>query len=132
MTRLGAFALAAAVAVSLGCLAQPAAAIDGEAAGKLVAERFGVQVLKVREGTLDGRPVWLVTTMNPGGDSNSAFVVSTVAVDAESGEPVRAVQPIETGSLPMTGAPAAENGVVTGTPPGPASREAGDGAATPR
>ncbi|SMF23935.1 hypothetical protein SAMN06265365_108126 [Tistlia consotensis] len=132
MTRLRAFGLAGLMVALLAGAATPAAAIDEKAAARLVAEQFGVQVLKVRPGTVDGRAVWLVTGMNPGGNSNSAFVVSTVAVDVESGRPLRSFQPVETGSLPLAGAPAAENKVVTGTPPGPGSREAGDGAAAPR
>lgn len=62
------------------------AAVGAEAAGKQVAERFDVQVLKVAPGEIDGRAVWLVTVMVPGGNSNSAFQVHRLAVDQESGD----------------------------------------------
>jgi len=59
---------------------------SGEAAGKPVAERYDVQVMKVAPGEIDGRAVWLVTIMVPGGNSNSAFQVHRLAVDQESGD----------------------------------------------
>jgi len=62
------------------------AAVAAEAAGKQIAERYGVQVLKVDAGEIDGRKVWLVTVMFPGGNSNSAFQVHRLAVDQESGD----------------------------------------------
>ncbi len=108
---------AMAIAALLAALvATPALAIEREEARSQVAERFGVEVLKVEAGQLDGRAVWLVTVMNPGSDSNSAFLVSTIALDRASGEPLRGFERIETGSLPGSRAPAA--GVrPTGTPP---------------
>ena len=96
--------------------APPALAIDEREAREQVGERFGVEVLKVQPGQLNGQAVWLVTVMNPGSDSNSAFVVSTIALDRASGEPLRGFERIETGSVSGSGAPAA--GVrPTGTPP---------------
>lgn len=47
---------------------------------------FGVTVLRVRDRTRDdGSPAYAVTVMNPGGDRNSAFGVSTLEVDARTG-----------------------------------------------
>ena len=51
-----------------------------------IAKEFGVKVLKVRPSNADGRKVFVVTVMNPGGDFNEAFQVSTIAVDVETGE----------------------------------------------
>jgi len=62
------------------------AAVSAEAAGKTLAERYDVQVLKVQSGEIDGRKVWLVTVMVPGGNSNSAFQVHRLAVDQQSGD----------------------------------------------
>ena len=62
-----------------------AAVSEAEATDKLETS-YGVRVLKVRSGEIDGRKVWLVTVMNPGGNSNAAFQVNTLAVDKESGE----------------------------------------------
>lgn len=74
-------------AVALSAAPQPArAAVGAEAAGKQIAERYDVQVLKVAPGEIDGRAVWLVTVMVPGGNSNSAFQVHRLAVDQESGD----------------------------------------------
>ena len=61
------------------------AAVSADTAAKQIGERFDVEVLKVRPGEIDGRKVWLVTVMQPGGNSNSAFQVHLLAVDQESG-----------------------------------------------
>ncbi len=60
--------------------------MSADTASKQIGERFDVEVLKVRPGEIDGRKVWLVTVMRPGGDSNAAFQVHLLAVDQESGE----------------------------------------------
>ncbi len=85
--------LAAAVlgAVNLALLGQ-AGAVTQEEAERKVAEDFGVDVLTkhTRAGEIDGRDVWFLTVMNPGGTSNDAFQVNTLAVDQETGELVPA------------------------------------------
>lgn len=87
------FALACAGALTAPPLLPAAqAAVSQEAAAKSIAERYGVQVLKVRAGERDGRKVWLVTVMQPGGNSNGAFQVHLLAVDQESGELVPSFQ----------------------------------------
>ncbi|WP_340118568.1 hypothetical protein [Pelagibius sp. 7325] len=74
-------------AAAFSAAPQPArAAVGAEAAGKQIAERYDVQVLKVAPGEIDGRKVWLLTVMVPGGNSNSAFQVHRLAVDQESGD----------------------------------------------
>ena len=76
-----------AAALLLAATAVPAAQAAGsaETASKQIAERYDVQVLKVRPGEIDGREVWLVTVMMPGGNSNGAFQVHVLAVDQQSG-----------------------------------------------
>ncbi len=87
------FALACAGVVAAPLLVPAAqAAVSQEAAAKSIAERYGVQVLKVRAGERSGRKVWLVTVMQPGGNSNGAFQVHLLAVDQESGELVSSFQ----------------------------------------
>ncbi|MCH8090883.1 MAG: PepSY domain-containing protein [Proteobacteria bacterium] len=79
-----------AVVVGLGAvLALPPPAIAALSANQVkakVAKEFGVKVLKVRPGKADGRKVFVVTVMNPGGDFNEAFQVSTIVVDVETGK----------------------------------------------
>jgi TctA family transporter len=65
--------------------AAPAYALMADEARALVAERYRVEVLGIEAGTLDGRAVWVVTVMQPGGNSNGAFRVTRLAVDRESG-----------------------------------------------
>ena len=78
---------AAALALAAGLTPGPAAAqADAEACGREVAERFEVELLRVEPGEIDGRAVLLVTVMTPGGTSNDAFQVNTLAVDCPSGE----------------------------------------------
>jgi hypothetical protein len=79
----------AVVAVLGAVLALPPPAIAALSANQVkakVAKAFGVKVLKVRPGKVDGRKVFVVTMMNPGGDFNEAFQVSTIVVDVETGK----------------------------------------------
>ncbi len=79
----------AVVAVLGAVLALPPPAIAALSANQVkakVAKAFGVMVVKVRPGNVDGRKVFVVTMMNPGGDFNEAFQVSTIVVDAETGK----------------------------------------------
>lgn len=80
--------LALIAAVGLAGLALTGAAraalSEAEVAAR-IAETYGVRVLKVRPAAVDGRPVFLVTVMKPGGDRNDAFQVSTLAVDRATG-----------------------------------------------
>ena len=79
-------------AIAAPAVSPAQAAVSQEAAAKRLAESYGVQVLKTRAGQLDGRKVWLVTVMQPGGDRNNAFQVHVLAVDQESGELVPSFQ----------------------------------------
>ena len=82
------------VAVTVGLLllaALPAIAQELLPADKVkrdVAARLGVEVLRVERADLEGQPAYLVTVMHPGGDSNAAFMVATLAVDARTGQPI--------------------------------------------
>ncbi len=61
--------------------------LTAEAAARQVAEAYGVEPLRVREVRQeDGSPAYAVTVMTPGGDSNDAFLVTTLLVDARTGE----------------------------------------------
>ncbi len=48
----------------------------------------GVKVLRLQETQVDGRMAYIVSVMNAGGDSNSAFQVERILVDAETGAAV--------------------------------------------
>jgi hypothetical protein len=82
-----------------------AAAMTREEAAIVVQSRYGVEVLRVRAGTIDGRPVWLVTVMKPGADSNDAFQVTTLAVEQETGLLVPAFRHGASGPLQPSEAP---------------------------
>lgn len=84
--------VAAVLALALVLWPGAAAALTKEEAERKVAETYGVEVIskKTRAGEIDGRPVWFLTVMNPGGDFNAAFQVTTLAVDRDSGELVPA------------------------------------------
>ncbi len=75
----------AVVAVVLFAPSQARAEVGKDEAAAKVAEAYGVRVLKVREGEIAGTDVWLVTVMQGGGDSNDAYLVTTLAVDRKSG-----------------------------------------------
>lgn len=50
-----------------------------------IAERYHVTVLRVTPKKVDDRAAFDVVVMNPGGDDNGAFQVSTLVVDAATG-----------------------------------------------
>jgi hypothetical protein len=50
-----------------------------------ITQRYGVQVLHSDRELLDGKPVYRMVVMNPGGDFNEAYAVHTLMVDAASG-----------------------------------------------
>ncbi len=81
-------ALWALVVAAIGLGADPASAqrLTAEAAARQVAETYGVEALRVREMRQeDGSLAYAVTVMTPGGDSNNAFAVTTLLVDAQTG-----------------------------------------------
>ncbi len=84
----------AAVVVGGGILfAAPAgAAMSADEVASAIAEAYGVTVLRVVAMEEDGRSVFRVTIMNPGGDFDEAFQVNTLLVDAETGKLVSAVR----------------------------------------
>ncbi len=65
-----------------------ARALAPEEVAARIASTYGVEVLRVREVEGNGRRLFAVTVMLPGGDRNDAFQVGTLLVDAETGEPV--------------------------------------------
>ncbi len=87
--------------------AAPAAALTADEVRQRVSTDFGVRVLKVRPGRFDGRSVFLVTVMNPGGDFNEAFQVTVLAVDAATGKMVSAFRHLPSG-LRVNQAPSRE------------------------
>ena len=77
----------AAFAMGLGAGPASAQRLTAEAAARQVAETYGVEALRVREVRQeDGSLAYAVTVMTPGGDSNNAFVVTTLLIDARTGE----------------------------------------------
>lgn len=79
-------ALAGCLACGILAVANPALAeISQDQAARQIASDYNVKVLRVKPGRIDGRAVWLVTVMNPGGNYNEAFQVSTLAVDQANG-----------------------------------------------
>ena len=84
--RLSALAFAVGAVAALAPAGTARAQVGAEQAGRQIAEAYDVKVLRVREGEIDGRPVWYVTIMNPVGDFNEAFQVNTLAVDRQTGQ----------------------------------------------
>ena len=77
----------AAILLGLGAMPASAQRLTAEAAARQVAETYGVEPLRVREMRLeDGSLAYAVTVMTPGGNSNDAFLVTTLLVDARTGE----------------------------------------------
>ena len=51
-----------------------------------ITERYHVTVLRVTPMQVDNRAAYAVVVMNPAGDDNGAFRVTTLIADAETGE----------------------------------------------
>ena len=82
--RLAALGAALILASVLG--ASPAGALMSEAeVSRMIAEAYGVRVLRIRAARRGETRIWLVTVMNPPGDFNEAFQVNTLAVDQDTG-----------------------------------------------
>ena len=76
---------ALALFVAFAAVAPEAAAITEAEVRERIAATYGVRVLKIRPDEIDGRAVYLVTVMRPGGNANDAFLVATLAVDRATG-----------------------------------------------
>jgi hypothetical protein len=84
----GGLHVALAGCLAIGFLAAAGSAlaeISQDQAARKIASDYNVKVLRVKPGKIDGRAVWLVTVMNPGGNYNEAFQVTTLAVDQADG-----------------------------------------------
>ena len=100
-----AVAITLSVGISLGGTPASAQQLTGEAAAQKVAETYGVEALRVQEmRAADGRPAYAVTVMAPGGDFNGAFQVTTLLVDARTGELISQYRHTPTGHE-FSGAP---------------------------
>jgi hypothetical protein len=77
--------LLALAAPALAARAAPAETLSADKVKEAVAQRYGVQVLRVTPVEIDGVPAYAVVVMNPGGNFNEAFQVNTLMVDAQTG-----------------------------------------------
>ena len=102
----------AAVAVAAVLLAgAPAQAqMTAEQIGTAVASTFGVEVLRVTAVDEDGRAVYHVTFMTPGGDFNGALQVATIAVDAVTGTVISQFRHLASGYR-LSGAPSLDGDI---------------------
>ena len=72
---------------AVACLmAPPALALTPEEVGRQVAERWGVELLRVRPASVEGQDALAVTVMKSGGSFNGALGVATLLVDPDTGE----------------------------------------------
>ena len=79
-------------------LVPPAAAAEtAQQVAQKIEAGFGVRVLKVRRSQVDGRAVFLGTVMNPGGDFDEAFQITTLAVDVKTGKLVSGFRHLSSG-----------------------------------
>ncbi len=86
VSRRVARALAAALLAGFVFSGNAVAQVTDQEAKRQIEEAYDVEVLRVREGEIDGRGVWLVTVMLPPGDFNTAFMVSNLAIDRQTGD----------------------------------------------
>lgn len=89
--------LAAGVAALLLSAGAAGAAMMPDEVSKKVSQQLGVTVLRVIGTELDGRRAFSVRVMSPGGNSNEAFRVDTLMVDAENGQLLRAFRHLPSG-----------------------------------
>jgi len=88
--KLRRLTLAASAAIFAALVAAPTARAQAvksaDEISAAVAKAFGVEVLGVRSIETDRGPAYAVTVMNAGGDFDGAFRVSTIVVDARTGD----------------------------------------------
>ena len=80
--------LAAAVVLALVSGAAAAEVKSPEGIAAEIEKSRGVKVLKLQPTQVDGRMAYIVSVMNAGGDTNSAFQVERILIDAETGAPI--------------------------------------------
>ena len=100
-------ALAVAVILAAATASTPASAqrLTASAAAQQDADTYGVEALRVRELRMeDGRMAYAVTVMAPGGDTNNAFQVTTLLIDARTGDLIPQYRQTPTGHE-ISGAP---------------------------
>jgi hypothetical protein len=84
-------------------VAGPVLAITPDEAKQKIEKAYGVQVLKVAPTEIDGRPAFAVRAMEKDTRTNGGFGVTTLIVDAESGQLVPAFRHQPSGyTLPET------------------------------
>src|SRR3546814_7463895 len=89
MRRMRGLRLLLLASVLAGAIAAPGLAAEallsqGDAKARIEKD-LGVQVLRLREVDVEGRPAFAATIMNPGGNYNAAFQVNTVVLDRKTG-----------------------------------------------
>src|SRR5471032_1742376 len=62
------------------------AAVTPDEIKKRLEDALPVQVLRVQQGEVDGKPAFLVRVMNKTKGGNDAFSITTLAVDGETGQ----------------------------------------------
>ena len=62
-----------------------------------IGSRYGVEVLRAQRDQFNGKPVYRMVVMNPGGDFDEAYSVHTLVVDAKTGELVSQFQNVTSG-----------------------------------
>jgi hypothetical protein len=80
--------------------ARGAAALPEQQIAKRIAEQLGVQVLKVTPTDGGDPPTYAVRVMNPPGNDNAAFLVSTLLVDAITGAVLGQARPAPSAAWP--------------------------------
>src|SRR3546814_9989180 len=96
--------------VLAGAIAAPGLAAEallskGNAKARIEKD-LGVEVLRLREVDVEGRPAFAATIMNPGGNYNAAFQVNTVVLDRKTGTLIHRFgqngQELESGTIHST------------------------------
>jgi hypothetical protein len=64
----------------------PAPKLSEDQVRSRLQDELGVEVVGLRVVEVDGRPAYAVKVMNPSGNYDAAFLVSTLLVDGETGE----------------------------------------------
>lgn len=89
ISRLAVGAVVGAVQLGLAAGASAQGLLSESEASAAIGRDYGVEVLDIEPATIDGSPVFRVTVMNPGGNYNEAFMVTTLILDRQTGQLVR-------------------------------------------
>jgi hypothetical protein len=88
------------IGAEVGTAQAPAPRLSEDQVRARLQDELGVDVLDLRTVEVDGRPGYAAKVMNPPGNYNAAFLVSTLLVDGDTGQVLGEMRPQPSVAVP--------------------------------